>query len=181
MRDDKLPQNHKPKEECIMVDIIAAQQEIGKFFYENGFRGYKCVIMVLTTMPSTVKEIKTGKRDALKIAKRLAYRTYSPVYVPTEQDNAIKEYIWMRDDAQSMLKQTKQQINALCLRHGKILEGKSRWTTKHMQWPRSTRSGNAIVRETFSGIWPVGKSCVKSRHTTVITACRMSPSTTPPM
>ena len=69
MWDDKPPQNHKPKEECIMVDIIADQQEISKFFYENGFRGYKCVIMVLTTMPSTVKEIKTGKRDALKIPR----------------------------------------------------------------------------------------------------------------
>ena len=37
MWDDKPPQDHTPKEECLMVDIIAARQEIGKFFYENGF------------------------------------------------------------------------------------------------------------------------------------------------
>ena len=49
-----------------------------------------------------------------------------------------------------MLKQTKQQINALCLRHGKIFEGRSLWTPKHMQWLRSIRFGNAIVQETFS-------------------------------
>ncbi len=60
------------------------------------------------------KEIKTDKRDARKIAKCLAYDTYSPVYVPTDQDNAIKEFIRIRDDAQTMLKQTKQQINAFC-------------------------------------------------------------------
>ena len=119
-------------------------------YHELTARGYKCVILAPTTMPSTPKEIKTDKRDALKIAKCLAYGTYSPVHVPTDQDNAIKEYIRMRDDVQTMLKQTKQQINALCLRHGKIFEGRSRWTPKHMQWLRSIKFGNAIVQETFS-------------------------------
>ena len=31
------PQAHQVKEECLMVDMIAARQEIGKFFYECGF------------------------------------------------------------------------------------------------------------------------------------------------
>ena len=119
-------------------------------YHKLAARGYKCVILAPTTMPSAPKEIKTDKRDALKIAKCLAYGTYSPVYVPTDQDNAIKEYIRMRDDVQAMLKQVKQQINALCLRHGKTFEGNSRWTPKHMQWLRSIRFGNAIVQEAFS-------------------------------
>ena len=119
-------------------------------YHELRAKGYKCVILAPTTMPSTAKEIKTDKRDALKIAKCLAYGTYSPVHVPTDQDNAIKEYIRMRDDARARLKQTKQQINALCLRHGKIFEGRSRWTAKHMQWLRSIKFGNDVVQETFS-------------------------------
>ena len=119
-------------------------------YHELAVIGYKCVILAPTTMPSAPKEIKTDKRDALKIAKCLAYGTYSPVYVPTDQDNAVKEYIRMRDDAQAMLKQVKQQINALCLRHGKTFEGNSRWTPKHMQWLRCIRFGNAIVQEAFS-------------------------------
>ena len=72
------------------------------------------------------------------------------VLVPTDQDNGVKEYIRMRDDAQIMLKQTKQQINALCLRHGKIFDGNSRWTPKHMKWLRDVKFANAIVQETFS-------------------------------
>ena len=119
-------------------------------YHKLAAKGYKCVILAPTTMPSAPKELKTDKRDALKIAKCLAYGTYSPVYVPTGQDNAVKEYIRMRDDAQTMLKQVKQQINALCLRHGKTFEGNSRWTPKHMQWLRSVRFGNAIVQEAFS-------------------------------
>ena len=119
-------------------------------YHELQAKGYKCVILAPSTMPSTAKEIKTDKRDALKIAKCLAYGTYSPVHVPTEQDNAIKEYIRMRDDVQTMVKQTKQEINALCLRHGKSFEGTSRWTPKHMQWLRGLSFGNAIVQETFN-------------------------------
>ena len=108
---------------------------------------YKCVILAPTTMPSTAKEIKTDRRDALKIAKCLAYGTYSPVYVPTDEDNAVKEYIRMRDDVQTMLKQTKQQINAICLRHGFSYPEKSRWTPKHMKWLRSIQLGEAILQE----------------------------------
>ena len=113
-------------------------------------KGYTCVILAPTTIPSTAREIKTDKRDALKIARCLAYGTYSAVYVPTEQDNAVKEYIRMRDDVQQLLKETKQQIGALCLRHGQIYLGKSNWTTKHMQWLNALEFKNAIVQETFS-------------------------------
>lgn len=118
-------------------------------YHELTARGYKCVVLAPTTIPSKPNEIKTDKRDARKIAKCLAYGTYSSVYVPSDQDNAIKEYIRMRDDAQTMLKQTKQQISALCLRHGKVFDGKSSWTAKHIQWLRKVKFTNAIVQETL--------------------------------
>ena len=37
MWDDESPQNHKPKEECLMVDIIAGRKATSKFFYQYGF------------------------------------------------------------------------------------------------------------------------------------------------
>ncbi len=37
MWDDKSPQDHKPKEERLMVDIIAGRKAAGKFFYQYGF------------------------------------------------------------------------------------------------------------------------------------------------
>ena len=82
-------------------------------------KGYECIILAPTTMPITAKEIKTDKHDARKIAKCLAFGTYSKVFVPDDNDIAVKEYIRMRDDAKIMLKQTKQQIIAFCTRHDK--------------------------------------------------------------
>ena len=37
MWDDESPQDHEPKEECLMADIIAGRKAIGKFFYQYGF------------------------------------------------------------------------------------------------------------------------------------------------
>ncbi len=36
MWDDESPQDHKPKEECLMVDIIAGREATGKFFTSTG-------------------------------------------------------------------------------------------------------------------------------------------------
>ncbi len=57
-------------------------------YHELTAKGYKCMILAPTTIPSATNKVKTDKRDARKIAKCLAYGTYSPVYVPTDQDSA---------------------------------------------------------------------------------------------
>lgn len=118
-------------------------------YHQLKSHNYECVILAPTTMPKAVKTIKTDKRDAKKIAQCLAYGTYSPVYVSDDEDNAIKEYIRMRDDAQTMLKQTKQQIIALCNRHGHVYQGRSRWIPKHMAWLRSLNLNDEILQETL--------------------------------
>ena len=86
--------------------------------------GVKCVILAPTTMGITNNSrIKTDKRDAGNIARCLAFRTYSEVFVPTPQDNEVKEFIRMRDDQKKALKVLKQQILAFVLRHGHRFDG----------------------------------------------------------
>ena len=113
--------------------------------------GVKCVILAPSTMPKTNKrEIKTDKRDAMKIAKCLAYRTYSAVHIPTEEDNAVKEYIRMRDDEKDTLKRIKQRILSFCTRHGKhFTDGRNYWTLKHQAWLKQQDFGNPILQEAF--------------------------------
>jgi len=113
--------------------------------------GVKCIILAPTTMAITTKNrVKTDKRDAANIAKCLAFRTYSEVYVPTDEDNSVKEYIRMRDDQKKALKIIKQQILALALRHGQRFEdGKSYWTIKHVSWLKSLNLGG-VLQEALS-------------------------------
>ena len=131
--------------------------------YEAGCLGYSlyhqltgqrldCVILAPTTMATTRKKkgIKNDKRDAANIAKCLAYNTYSPVYVPTGEDNAVKEYIRMRNDAKDTLKRYKQQLLAFCTRNGKrFTEGRNYWTQKHLAWLAKLDFGDAILSETL--------------------------------
>lgn len=109
--------------------------------------GVDCMVMAPSTMPSRKNEIKTDKRDAMKISRCLATGSYRAVYVPTKEDRNVKEYVRMRDDHKLELKRIKLQISGFCLRHGFIFtEGKSYWTQKHMAWLEKLEM-DAMLRE----------------------------------
>ena len=123
--------------------------------YEAGCLGYtlyhqlsshniKCIILAPTTMlkESGKKRTKTDKKDAVLIAKALAYRTYSPVHIPTEKDEQVKEYLRMRNDHKIALKKVKQQLLSFCLRHNYMYSAtKGNWTQAHVQWLRNLQPG----------------------------------------
>lgn len=101
-----------------------------------------CVILAPTTMLQQHgrKKIKTDKRDAALIGRCLAQHNYSPVHVPTAQDEETKEYIRMRADHKLALKKVKQQILAFCLRHDYRYEGGSQyWTQTHLKWLKALK------------------------------------------
>ena len=117
-------------------------------YHQLHAHGVDCVILAPTTMMTTPgKRIKTDRRDACLISKCLAFHTYSPVYIPTEMDDAVKGYIRMRDDANSALVRVKQQIITFCIRYGEIYDGKSYWTNKHLDWLSNLNFGNDILSE----------------------------------
>lgn len=96
--------------------------------------GVKCVILAPTTMLTQQGvRIKTDARDARMIAQCLSYGGYHAVYIPTEEDDSVKEYLRMRNDHKLALKKIKQQINAFCLRHGFQYAG-TKWTLAHLKW-----------------------------------------------
>ena len=110
--------------------------------------GIKCVILAPTTMLTQQgQRIKTDKRDAHLIAQCLCYGGYHPVYIPTGEDNAVKEYIRMRYDHKQAHKKVKQQIHAFVLRHGHQYTG-TKWTIKHVTWLRKLEL-EPMYRETL--------------------------------
>lgn len=112
-------------------------------------KGISCTILAPTTMLSQQGvRVKTDRRDAELIARCLAYGGYHRVYVPTDRDNSVKEYLRMRDDHVLALKKIKQQINAFCLRHGFIYDGGNKWTIRHISWLRRLEV-TGLFRETL--------------------------------
>jgi transposase len=113
-------------------------------------KGIDCRILAPSTMAMSPLDSrkKNDRMDAQRIAKCLAFGTYRPVYVPDEQDDAVKEYIRMRDDANAELKRVKQQITTFCIRHSKLYDGvKHKWTKEHRTWLKKLKFENAVLRE----------------------------------
>ena len=111
--------------------------------------GIECVILAPTTMLTQQgQRIKTDKRDARLIAQCLCYGGYHPVYIPTGEDDSVKEYLRMRDDHKLALKKLKQQINAYVLRHGHQYTG-TKWTIKHVTWLKKL-DFDPMYRETLN-------------------------------
>ena len=121
-------------EECVFVCGYEAGCLGYTLYHQLMARGIKCVIMAPTTILRDSKRVKTDRRDAENLAKCLAYGGYKSVYIPTAQDEAVRDYLRMRDDHKLMLKRIKQQINAFCLKHDKVYTGRSFWTQTHLKW-----------------------------------------------
>ena len=105
-------------------------------YYQLQKHGIPCTILAPSTMPTFHRnEIKTDRRDAMKIARCLAFGAFRPVHIPTKEDAAVKDFIRMRDDHKIALKKIKQQIQAFCMRYDlHFTEGRSYWTQKHLAW-----------------------------------------------
>ena len=132
--------------------------------YEAGSLGFKlkrdieeadikCITLAPTSIPGTQlnrkRQKKTDKRDAIAIANCLINHDYSEVYTPDEDDEAVRDYIRMREDHKKQLKVIKQQIGAFCRRHGyHYEEGKNYWTAKHLKWLKSLPM-EGILKETL--------------------------------
>ena len=113
-----------------------------KLYHQLNDKGINCVIMAPTSMGITnTNGVKTDKNDAVNIARCLAFNLYSPVHVPTLEDEEVKEYLRMRDDSKKALKVLKQQLLAFLLRQGFKYNAngskKSYWTGAHLKWIKS--------------------------------------------
>ena len=155
-------------------NIVAYCKDIKKHFggeteiitgYEAGTLGYSlrrdlekqgitCIVMAPSTIAGTElnrkRRRKTDKRDAAAIAKALLTHSYSEVHMPDEEDEAVRDYIRLREDIKQEQKRTKQQIGSLCHRHGFHYNDGNYWTKKHIAWLR-TLPVEGYLKETLDG------------------------------
>ena len=107
-----------------------------------------CVILAPTTMAVSPvdRTYKDDKRDAKMIARCLSNQSYKSVYVNTPRDEAVANYVRVRDDAQDRVKVLKQQTMAYCHRFG-FNYHKSYWTKAHYDWFKKLTFENPVARE----------------------------------
>jgi len=99
--------------------------------------GFNCEIVAPSLIPvQGGNRVKTDQRDAKKLARYYRAGELTMVYVPTEEQEGIRDLIRCRDDLVGDIKRYKQRINHFLIRQGLIYQGKSHWTGVHRQWIR---------------------------------------------
>jgi transposase len=79
--------------------------------------------------------IKTDKRDARLIGRELRSGSIRPISVPDSADEAVRDLLRCRENANEDLRRCKQRLSKFLIRHGCIFtDGETNWTVKHWRW-----------------------------------------------
>jgi transposase len=128
------------------VKKLAAKGKRLFFVYEAGPCGYQiyrylidqrhdCTVAAPSRIPKqSGRQIKNDRRDAMMLAQMHRAGELTPVYVPTEQDEALRDLFRAREQAKSDTKRTKQRLLAFLLRSGNRYKGKRAWSQTYMRW-----------------------------------------------
>jgi len=97
--------------------------------------GFECMVVAPSKIPrKSGDRIKNDRRDALNLARLHRSGELTPVYVPTAEDEAMRDLTRGREDAVKALRVARQVLLAFLLRHGYRYSGKSYWSNAHKNW-----------------------------------------------
>jgi transposase len=103
-------------------------------------RGYRCEVIAPTKIPRKAGDrVKTDRRDALALAHFARAGDLTPILVPQEPDEAIRDLSRAREDAVRARLTARHQLKALLLRHGIRYNGKTSWTAAHERFLATIR------------------------------------------
>jgi transposase len=97
--------------------------------------GYECMVVAPSMIPKRSGcRIKTDRRDAIMLASLHRAGELDPVFVPREEDEAMRDLVRAREDAVNAARVAKQQLKGFLLRHGIKFSGSGDWKPSYMKW-----------------------------------------------
>jgi transposase len=136
-----------PAEVARLVQRLSPEGEVVSYCYEAGPCGYgiyrqltslghDCAVVAPSLIPSKPGErVKTDRRDSESLSRLHRAGELTPVWVPDQEQEAMRDLTRAREDMKAMERQARQRLNAFLLRHGQVYtSGKSKWTQAHFLW-----------------------------------------------
>jgi transposase len=94
-----------------------------------------CWVVAPSLIPKKAGDrVKTDRRDAVQLARLMRSGDLSRVYVPTVEDEAMRDLSRAREDALRDLKAAKFRLTAVLLRHDIRYTGRATWGPAHLRW-----------------------------------------------
>lgn len=138
-----------------LVAKLARGGNVLRFCYEAGPCGYgiqrqlseaghDCAVVAPSLIPRKPGDrIKTDRRDAINLAKLHRAGELTPVWIPDQAHEAIRDLVRARLAAIRALRQARQQLSGFLLRHGHHYP-RAAWTIMHRRWLAGLKFEQAI-------------------------------------
>lgn len=98
-------------------------------------KGLECRVVAPSLIPKRSGDrVKNDRRDAVEIARLLRSGDLTPVYVPSVDDEAIRDLCRARDAARVTLKAAKLRLKSFLLRQGLHYTGRANWNDAHRRY-----------------------------------------------
>ncbi len=129
----------------IVRKLVSDGSEI-KIAYEAGPCGFEiyrycrkkdieCLVVAPSRIPKQPGDrVKTDRRDAAMIARLLRAGELKGIYVPTEEDEALRDMTRARETAMIHFGRSRKELLSFLLRNGVVYTGKTHWKKEHVNW-----------------------------------------------
>ena len=131
---DQLLRRLQSKAASLAVAYEAGPSGYGLYRYLTA-KGVACQVVAPSLIPRKPGDkVKTDRRDAITLARLLRSGDLTPVYVPSVEDEAIRDLCRARDAARVTMKDAKLRLKALLLRLGLHYVGRADWNAAHQRY-----------------------------------------------
>lgn len=111
--------------------------------------GVPCQVMAPALTPRKPGErIKTNRRDAAKLVRLFRAGELTPIRVPDEAQEAVRDLLRCREDVQEDLLRWRHRLVKFLARHGRVYREGRNWTQRHWTWLRSQRFALPVLQRT---------------------------------
>jgi transposase len=132
-----------------------------RFVYEAGPCGYviyrhltqqkyHCAVIAPSLIPTKASDrVKTDRRDARQLARLFRAGELTAIYVPDEEDEAIRDLVRARDRAVVDQRKARQRLKGFLLRLGHRYKGQSNWSAAHLRYLAQIKFSHAAQQIAF--------------------------------
>ncbi|MAT49725.1 MAG: IS110 family transposase [Porticoccaceae bacterium] len=145
-----------------LLALVSPHGEAVSFCYEAGPCGYGlyrqitsaghvCDVVAPSLIPTKPGDrVKTDRRDAENLARLHRAGELTGVWVPDDEQEAMRDLTRAREDIKHLERQAKQRLNAFLLRHGFGYDGTtSKWTRAHWRWMERIKLPHRVQQLVF--------------------------------
>jgi transposase len=149
--------------------------------------GISCTVIAPSLIPKrTGDRVKTDRRDAIRLAQLFRSGELTGIYVPTEEDEALRDLVRARESAKEDQQRIRQKLGKFLLRHNLFPPHKmTKWTLKYRAWLESihfkSSSLNLVLQENMHQLDEIAErlkrfetamhqEAIEGRHAPVIKA-----------